>query len=57
MMTSIYSEAELRKQYKFSPVRLPTKNDCLLYVVSRTKFNGFKHDEAIRKMAIEVEKI
>jgi len=57
MATDVYSIDELQKQYNFSPVLLPTKSDCLLYVLSRTKYNGIGHDVAVRKMAKDVQKI
>ena len=56
-MTSVFSCEELQQPYKFSSVLLPTKNDCLLYVLSRTKFNGFGHDQTLLQMAKNVEKV
>ena len=53
----VFNFEELQQQYKFSRVLLPTKNDCLRFVLSRTKYNGVSHDQAVLQMAKEVQKI
>ena len=53
----VFSFEELQQQFNFSPILLPTKTECLRFVLSRTKYNGEAHDKAVLKMAREIQKI
>ena len=53
----IFSVKELSEIYHLSPKVLPTKTDCLLYVLSRTPRGGSKHHEAVNQLAENVRKI
>ena len=55
-----FNDEELSKHFKFRIDLLPTKTDCLLYVVSRTRKikNGkdqVTHEVAVRQPASTVE--
>ena len=53
----IYSVNELSKIYQLLPKVLPTKTDCLLYVLSRTKHAGSRHHDIVYKLAGEIKTI
>ena len=55
-----FDDNELKKEYNFKKYVLPQKNDCLLYVISRTHTKSssrVSHNQAVRQMAVIVEKI
>ena len=59
-MVDFFEESELTNHFQIRKDLLPTKGDCLLYVISRTNKKAkdvMKHSSAVLKLAGIVEKI
>ena len=56
-MSEIFTSDELCRPTKLSSEILPTKNDCMLYALSRTKHGSYSRDTVISDLAREVKKI
>ena len=52
-----FSQDELDHEHSLRKDMLPTKTDCLLYVVSRTVAGTHRHATVVRELANEVETI
>ena len=53
----VFSEEELSKIHKLNSKVLPTKNDCLLYVLTRTRHGNANYETVVNHLAKEVENI
>ena len=56
MNEKVFKDDELSKFYVFSNKKLPTVNDCLLYVISRTNKDG-KRNQTRQQIIWELAKI
>ena len=54
MMDDFFTTEELSKPFKLSSELLPTKTDCLLYVVSRTHFKNNLYNQTHDKIVLEL---
>ena len=53
----VFTVEELSCPYNLSPVVLPTKNDVLRFVLSRTRFGNESHESVVSSLAREVSKV
>ena len=56
-MSEIFTQYELLQPFELPNATLPTKTECLLYVLSRTINKIGKHDTVVLKMSRKIEDI
>ena len=54
---SVFTNDELSRHYKLPATLLPSNNDVLRFVLSRTKTGSLNHEAVVRELAKEVQKI